>query len=75
MRADLRAYISETPEERALETFTITIPNGSYTMTRQKLLTSILLHEVRHLAQLAYCARVAGYAPPGEHDYLFGPTP
>ena len=75
VRADLRTYIAETPQERAAEAFTFTIPNGTYTMSRQKLIVSILLHEVRHLAQLAYCARAAGLEPPGEHDYLFGPTP
>ena len=75
VRADLRTYMTELPEERALEPFTFTIPNGSYTMSRLKLITSILLHEVRHFAQLAYCARVAGHEPPGEHDFLFGPTP
>ena len=26
---------------------------------------------VRHFAQLAYAARVAGHEPPGEHDYFF----
>ena len=27
-------------------------------------------HEVRHLAQLAYAARMAGIDPPGQHDYF-----
>jgi uncharacterized damage-inducible protein DinB len=75
VRADLRTYIAETPEAQAREPITFTIPNGTYSMSRLKLITSILLHEVRHLAQLAYCVRLAGDEPPGEHDYLFGPTP
>ena len=40
-------------------------------MTRRKLLLHILLHEMRHLAQLAYAARIAGHEPPGEHDIFY----
>jgi uncharacterized damage-inducible protein DinB len=40
-------------------------------MTRHKLTTHILLHEVRHLAQIALAARLAGIEPPGLHDYFY----
>jgi uncharacterized damage-inducible protein DinB len=40
-------------------------------MTRRRLLTHILLHEIRHLAQVALAARTAGVAPPGEHDLIY----
>jgi len=43
------------------------------TVLRRKLATHILLHEVRHFAQIAYAVRVAGHEPPGEHDYFFAP--
>jgi len=40
-------------------------------MTRRRLVTHILLHEIRHLAQLAYAARLAGVEPPGQHDIFY----
>jgi uncharacterized damage-inducible protein DinB len=43
-------------------------------MTRRKLATHVVLHEVRHLAQVAHAARAAGIEPPGEHDLLFCPV-
>jgi hypothetical protein len=33
----------------------------------------VLLHETRHLAQVAYAARLAGDEPPGRHDIVFFP--
>ena len=40
-------------------------------MTRRRLLMHVVLHEVRHLAQLALAARSAGVEPPGDHDLFF----
>jgi uncharacterized damage-inducible protein DinB len=40
-------------------------------MSRRRLLTHILLHEVRHLAQVALAARTAGIEPPGQHDLIY----
>jgi uncharacterized damage-inducible protein DinB len=40
-------------------------------MSRRKLATHVVLHEVRHLAQIALAARAAGVAPPGDHDLFF----
>lgn len=42
-------------------------------MTRRKLLAHMLLHEVRHLAQIALAARIAGHEPPGRHDLFYFP--
>ena len=51
---------------------TIGLPDGSSSrMPRRKLAVHILLHEIRHLAQLALAARMAGHAPPGEHDLFY----
>jgi uncharacterized damage-inducible protein DinB len=45
-------------------------------MTRGKLALHIVLHETRHLAQVALAARLAGHEPPGSHDYFyFSETP
>ena len=73
--ADLRRYVSGLTEAQANETmtFTIQISPDPFTITRGKLAIHIVLHELRHMAQLAYAARVAGHEPPGQHDYFFFP--
>ena len=71
VRADFRRYLAETSDATAAETMTITVQGSSLAMTRRRLATHILLHEVRHLAQLALAARLAGIAPPGEHDLFY----
>lgn len=42
-----------------------------YSLSPRKLLFHILLHETRHLAQIAVAVRNAGFAPPGEHDLFY----
>ena len=75
VRADFRQYVASTDDARAAEAMTITLPDGSsHVMPRRQLAVHILLHEVRHLAQLALAARLAGHAPPGEHDLFYFTT-
>jgi uncharacterized damage-inducible protein DinB len=71
VRADLRRYVADLDEAGGAKTLTITSPTGTFTMTRRKLALHILLHEVRHLAQLACTARAAGHEPPGQHDVFY----
>lgn len=71
VRADLRQYIAGLDDNEAASSFSFSIPNASFTMSRRKLAAHIVLHELRHWAQVAYAARVAGVEPPGEHDLLF----
>jgi uncharacterized damage-inducible protein DinB len=71
VRADFRLYLAETNDATAAETMTITVQGGHFAMSRRRLATHILLHEVRHLAQLALAARLAGIDPPGEHDLFY----
>jgi uncharacterized damage-inducible protein DinB len=71
VRADLRTYISDLTEAKAREQIAFSVQSGSFTMTRRKLAAHIFLHEERHLAQIAYAARAAGQAPPGEHDLFY----
>jgi uncharacterized damage-inducible protein DinB len=74
VRADLRRYIADVEDdELGKGTLTIGIQAGTFTMTRRKLAVHILLHEVRHLAQLAYAVRGAGLEPPGSHDLFYCP--
>lgn len=72
VRADLRHYAEELDVADADEVLTFTLQGGgAFSITRRKLVTHMVLHEVRHLAQLAYAARLAGLDPPGDHDYLY----
>jgi uncharacterized damage-inducible protein DinB len=74
VRANLRRYVTTIDEQRFSEPITFSLRGGPMiTVLRRKLATHILLHEIRHFAQLAYAVRVAGHEPPGEHDYFFAP--
>jgi uncharacterized damage-inducible protein DinB len=72
VRADLRKYVGDLTEEAGNEIISFNALNlGQVSMSRRRLLTHVLLHEVRHLAQLALAARTAGIEPPGQHDLFF----
>jgi len=71
VRADFTRFVSTLDDATAAKRFTFTIPAGPQTMSRRKLATHVVLHEVRHLAQIALAARAAGVAPPGDHDLFF----
>jgi uncharacterized damage-inducible protein DinB len=74
VRKDFRGYLDRLGQAEAAGTMTVSSPAlGHYTVQRWKLATHMVLHEIRHLAQLALAARVAGQAPPGEHDFFFYP--
>jgi len=71
VRADFRRFVTSLDDAAAAQAFTFTIPSGPMTMSRRKLATHVVLHEVRHLAQVALAARAAGVNPPGDHDLFF----
>lgn len=71
VRADFTRFVSSIDDATAAQRFTFTIPTGQHSMSRRKLATHVVLHEVRHLAQVALAARAAGVAPPGDHDLFF----
>jgi uncharacterized damage-inducible protein DinB len=75
VRADFRRFLLDLDQQEASGTLTFggQSATGTFTMTRRKLATHVVLHEVRHLAQLAYAARVAGHEPPGNHDLFYFP--
>jgi uncharacterized damage-inducible protein DinB len=74
VRADLRRYAADLGAEDAGETLTFSVQSGGpFTMSRRKLLVHVVLHEVRHFAQIAYAARLAGHEPPGQHDIFYFP--
>lgn len=68
-RARLQRFAAETDEDLA-------VPrefgqSGRYRMSHRKTLFFLLLHETRHLAQVAMALRNGGYEPPGKHDLFF----
>ena len=72
VRADFRRYVADLTDGAADDPISWeAIGIGPITMSRRRLLTHILLHEIRHLAQLALAARTAGVEPPGKHDLFF----
>jgi uncharacterized damage-inducible protein DinB len=72
VRADLRQYVTSITDVTADGLLSWdAIGVGPITMSRRRLLTHVLLHEVRHLAQLALAARTAGIEPPGKHDLFY----
>jgi uncharacterized damage-inducible protein DinB len=74
VRADLRRYVVDTDDAEGSRTISFNaLGLGPVSMSRRRLLTHIVVHEVRHLAQVAMAARIAGVEPPGEHDLMFFP--
>ena len=49
----------------------VVVSDGIYQLSPRKLLFHMALHEVRHWAQIAAVARLAGFAPPGNHDLFY----
>jgi uncharacterized damage-inducible protein DinB len=75
VRGELHRFVTAVDDRRGAEAITFALRDlPPVTMLRRKLAAHIFLHEVRHLAQIAYAARVAGHEPPGEHDYFFSPV-
>ena len=49
----------------------VVVASGTYPLSPRKLLFHMALHEVRHWAQIAAAVRLAGFAPPGDHDLFY----
>ncbi len=73
VRADLRRCLGELDVDASRAVLTIAVQSGTQTMTKRRLATHILLHEIRHTAQIAYAVRNAGQEPPGQHDLFYFP--
>jgi uncharacterized damage-inducible protein DinB len=71
VRAEFRSFLANVSEADWRQKVTFTAQSGTATMSRRWLATHLVLHETRHLAQIAYAARRAGHAPPGEHDLFY----
>jgi uncharacterized damage-inducible protein DinB len=74
VRADLRRYAADANSREGATSLTFSVQSGdTFTMTRRKLAFHIVMHEIRHLAQVALAARLAGDEPPGTHDFIYYP--
>jgi uncharacterized damage-inducible protein DinB len=72
-RLELRQFLEGLTPEAAGATVTLTLGNNSLTATPGKIVTHVLLHEIRHWAQIATLLRLAGLKP-ALHDFLFSPA-
>jgi uncharacterized damage-inducible protein DinB len=62
--ADLDADVAD--EVRSLE-----VRGRQWAVSSRKLLFHVMIHEIRHWAQIALAVRLAGHEPPGDHDLFF----
>jgi uncharacterized damage-inducible protein DinB len=70
-RAALRAYASALDAADSVRPREFVVPTARFMLSPRKLLFHIVLHEVRHWAQIAAVVRAGGFTPPGDHDLIF----
>ena len=71
VRRELEQYVNELDEDIAGQVRVFEVREQQWPMTPRKLLFHILVHEIRHWAQVALAVRLAGLEPPGDHDLFF----
>lgn len=71
VRRELEQFVSMLEDGEADEVRTIEVRDRSWPMTPRKLLFHLLVHEIRHWAQIALAVRLAGLEPPGDHDLFY----
>jgi uncharacterized damage-inducible protein DinB len=71
VRRELEQYIGELDEDVANQMRTFEVRDQSWPMSARKLLFHIVMHEIRHWAQIALAVRLAGLEPPGDHDLFY----
>ena len=71
IRRELEQFVAALDDDEANEARTVQVRGQDFLMTPRKLLFHILLHEIRHWAQVALAVRLAGIDPPGDHDLFF----
>jgi uncharacterized damage-inducible protein DinB len=71
-RNAFRDYIANYPDVAADEPQELRLGNNSLTASPRKIVTHVLLHEIRHWAQIATLLRLNGYKVDLQ-DYIFMP--
>lgn len=70
VRRELERFVDTLDEDVADQARTFSILERESSMTPRKLLFHVLLHEIRHWAQIALAVRLAALEPPGSHDLI-----
>jgi uncharacterized damage-inducible protein DinB len=70
-REAVHAYLPTLSAADAATPRDVVVASGTHPLSPRKLLFHMALHEVRHWAQIAAAVRMAGYAPPGDHDLFY----
>lgn len=71
VRRELEQYAGDLDDDVADEVRQFDVLAQQWPLSPRKLLFHILLHEIRHWAQIALAVRLAGLEPPGEHDLFY----
>ena len=71
VRRELEHYVGELDDDVAGQIRVFEVRDQQWSMSARKLLFHVLMHEVRHWAQIALAIRLAGLDPPGDHDLFF----
>jgi len=71
VRRELEQYVADLDSDVADEVRSFDLRERHWSMTSRKLLFHVILHEIRHWAQIALAVRLAGHEPPGDHDLFF----
>lgn len=71
VRRELEQYAEDIDPDVADEIRRFSVRDREWSMSSRKLLFHVLLHEIRHWAQIALAVRLAGFEPPGEHDLFY----
>lgn len=71
VRRELEQFVGQLGDDDASEVRTFEVREQQWPMTPRKLLFHILVHEIRHWAQIALAVRLAGLEPPGDHDLFY----
>ena len=71
VRRELEQLVADLDNDLADELRPLEMRGRQCPMTPRKLLFHVLIHEIRHWAQIALAVRMAGFEPPGDHDLFF----
>ena len=71
VRRELEQLADDLDPDVADEVRMLEVRERQWPVTSRKLLFHILVHEIRHWAQVAMAIRLAGLDPPGDHDLFF----
>ena len=72
VRRELDQFVADLDDDTAEQPRQLQVASGGeYRVRPRHLLFHILLHEIRHWAQIALAVRLAGFEPPGQHDFFY----